>query len=85
MCSDGTHDTCCASPVSSPAAQASCTGRVQDNILQALRLKGAKVIKASFNRPNIQYQVMYKDVIGDGGDDAMVEVRVALVLLSCGV
>ena len=37
--------------------QATCTDRIQHDIISDLRLKKPKVLSASFNRPNIRYQV----------------------------
>lgn len=38
-------------------AQASATPKVRDDIISVLRLKQPRLIKGSFNRPNIAYQV----------------------------
>ena len=38
--------------------QASCTGNVQSSIQEVLQLKAPRVIKASFNRHNIKYEVI---------------------------
>ena len=47
------------------ALTATATPKVQEDILKNLKIKGAKIFKASFNRPNLYYEVRKKskDVI----------------------
>lgn len=40
-----------------PALQASCTKEVQKSIINVLSMKESLVLRSSFNRPNIEYQV----------------------------
>ncbi len=49
------------------ALTATATPKVQDDILKNLKIKDAKIFKASFNRPNLYYEVRTKtkDVIID--------------------
>ncbi len=49
------------------ALTATATPKVQEDILKNLKIKGAKIFKASFNRPNLYYEVRTKtkDVIVD--------------------
>ncbi|KAG2434182.1 hypothetical protein HXX76_007908 [Chlamydomonas incerta] len=55
------------------ALTASATPKVRDDIITVLRLKQPRLIKGSFNRPNIAYQVRHKELIGDGSDNAALE------------
>eukprot|EP00877_Chromochloris_zofingiensis_P009151 jgi/Chrzof1/448/Cz01g16070.t1 len=55
------------------AVTASCTDQVQTSILSCLNLSNPVVLKASFNRPNLQYQVRYKELIGDGTDESVMK------------
>ncbi|KAG2447299.1 hypothetical protein HYH02_007629 [Chlamydomonas schloesseri] len=55
------------------ALTASATPKVRDDITSVLRLKQPRVIKGSFNRPNIAYQVRHKELLGDGSDNAALE------------
>ncbi|GFR47815.1 hypothetical protein Agub_g9592, partial [Astrephomene gubernaculifera] len=55
------------------ALTASCTPKVSDDIIAVLRLRSPRVVKGSFNRPNICYQVRHKELIGDGSDQAALE------------
>lgn len=55
------------------ALTASATSSVQDSIKSALSLKNPVIIKSSFNRPNIEYQVRNKELIGDGSENALVQ------------
>eukprot|EP00955_Chlamydomonas_euryale_P092439 364707-Chlamydomonas_euryale.AAC.11 len=66
-------------------AQATCTTQVKSNIQQTLRLgKDTVMIKSSFNRPEIAYEVRYKELIGDGSEDAVLDDLVAFVRARAG-
>ncbi|GIL86247.1 hypothetical protein Vretimale_13751 [Volvox reticuliferus] len=56
------------------ALTASCTSKVSDDIISVLRLRSPRIIKGSFNRPNIAYQVRLKELLGEGSDNAALEV-----------
>ncbi|GIL86246.1 hypothetical protein Vretimale_13751 [Volvox reticuliferus] len=55
------------------ALTASCTSKVSDDIISVLRLRSPRIIKGSFNRPNIAYQVRLKELLGEGSDNAALE------------
>ena len=40
-----------------PAPQASCTSKVERDMAATLGLQQPRIVRASFNRPNIAYQV----------------------------
>ncbi|KXZ55754.1 hypothetical protein GPECTOR_2g1304 [Gonium pectorale] len=70
------------------ALTASCTPKVQADITSVLGLRDPALIKGSFNRPNIAYQVRYKELIGDGSDSAALEDLVRFILErpdQCGI
>ncbi|GMH36156.1 hypothetical protein BSKO_04024 [Bryopsis sp. KO-2023] len=52
------------------ALTATCTIEVQKSISEVLALKSPIIIKASFNRSNIAYQVRFKELIGDGSKES---------------
>ncbi|KAL0028412.1 hypothetical protein WJX77_004638 [Trebouxia sp. C0004] len=55
------------------AVTATATSAVIKEISEILALKQPKVLIGSFNRPNIQYSVRHKELIGDGSDSAVVQ------------
>ncbi|GIL53905.1 hypothetical protein Vafri_9495 [Volvox africanus] len=55
------------------ALTASCTSKVSDDIISLLQLRSPRIIKGSFNRPNIAYQVRFKELLGEGSDTAALE------------
>jgi len=56
------------------AVTATATPAVIKEIKEILLLKQPKVLIGSFNRPNIQYSVRHKELIGDGSDAAVLQV-----------
>eukprot|EP00798_Chlamydomonas_sp_ICE-L_P016195 gene16195-22358_t len=52
---------------------ASCTASVQRSIVTMLNLDSPRIIKSSFNRSNIRYEVRHKELIGDGSDAAILD------------
>ena len=56
------------------AVTATATSAVIKEMKEILALKQPKVFIASFNRPNIQYSVRHKELIGDGSDSAVLQV-----------
>ena len=56
------------------AVTATATSAVIKEIKDILALKQPKVFIGSFNRPNIQYSVRHKELIGDGSDPAVLQV-----------
>ncbi|CAD7699856.1 unnamed protein product [Ostreobium quekettii] len=44
------------------ALTATATKKVQDEVVQALKLRNPQILISSFNRPNIHYEVVYTDV-----------------------
>lgn len=56
------------------AVTATATPTVIKEMKEILALKQPKVLVASFNRPNIQYSVRHKELIGDGSDSAVLKV-----------
>eukprot|EP00879_Flechtneria_rotunda_P009696 GHRR01010145.1.p1 GENE.GHRR01010145.1~~GHRR01010145.1.p1 ORF type:complete len:560 (+),score=215.08 GHRR01010145.1:2255-3934(+) len=53
--------------------QASVTANVQANLIGNLRLKDPLIITGGFNRPNISYKVAYKELVGGGSQDEVVQ------------
>ena len=53
----GAHESCLTSDVFPWPCKASCTPKVLQSIQRDLKLKNAVIVKASFNRPNIEYAV----------------------------
>ncbi|PNW72372.1 hypothetical protein CHLRE_16g673393v5 [Chlamydomonas reinhardtii] len=66
------------------ALTASATPKVRDDIISVLRLKQPRLIKGSFNRPNIAYQVRHKELLGDGSDNAALEDLVKFIQARSG-
>jgi len=64
------------------AVTATATSAVITEISDILALKQPKVLIGSFNRPNIQYSVRHKELIGDGSDAAVVQVQMQPALCS---
>ena len=56
------------------AVTATATAAVIKEIKQILGLKQPKILTGSFNRPNIQYSVRHKELIGDGSEQAVLQV-----------
>ncbi|MEW5301248.1 MAG: hypothetical protein WDW38_009457 [Sanguina aurantia] len=66
------------------ALTASCTKRVERSIMEVLKLKQPVLVQASFNRPNIQYQVRLKELLGTGSVDDAVQDLVEFLTLHAG-
>lgn len=64
------------------AVTATATSAVITEISDILALKQPKVLIGSFNRPNIQYSVRHKELIGDGSDAAVMQVQMQSALCS---
>ncbi|XP_075079611.1 ATP-dependent DNA helicase Q-like 3 [Nicotiana tabacum] len=60
------------------ALTATAVPKVQKDVIESLNLQSPLVLKSSFNRPNIYYEVRYKDLLDDPYDD------VCKLLKSCG-
>ncbi|XP_047172255.1 ATP-dependent DNA helicase Q-like 3 isoform X3 [Vigna umbellata] len=43
--------------------------RVQKDVVESLRMQNPLILKSSFNRPNIYYEVRYKDLLDDAFAD----------------
>lgn len=56
------------------AVTATATAAVIKEMVDILALKQPRVFIGSFNRPNIQYSVRHKELIGDGSDPAVLQV-----------
>uniref|UniRef100_A0A383W498 DNA 3'-5' helicase n=1 Tax=Tetradesmus obliquus TaxID=3088 RepID=A0A383W498_TETOB len=70
------------------ALTASCTSAVEASIVRQLRMQEPLLIKGGFNRPNIQYKVEYKELIGGGSEDDVVEHLVQFIQArqgQCGI
>lgn len=57
------------------AVTATATADAQREIVDSLQLKKPLVLTTSFNRPNIEYRVQPKLLLGDGSKEACLEVR----------
>ncbi|KAL4436561.1 hypothetical protein ABPG75_003700 [Micractinium tetrahymenae] len=55
------------------AATATATASVKQSICSLLKLREPVVLHGSFNRPNIEYMVRYKELVGDGSRDAVLQ------------
>ncbi|KAJ6996983.1 hypothetical protein NC653_013539 [Populus alba x Populus x berolinensis] len=60
------------------ALTATAAPKVQNDVIESLCLQDPLVLKSSFNRPNIYYEVRYKDLLDDAYAD------LSSVLKSCG-
>ena len=56
------------------AVTATATSAVRQSIIEALRLRQPVVLQHSFNRLNLAYEVVHKELTGDGSDAAVVQV-----------
>ena len=56
------------------AVTATATAAVIKEITQILPLKQPKILLGAFNRPNIHDYVRHKELIGDGSDEAVLQV-----------
>lgn len=64
------------------AVTATATPEVMREIKQLLVLQQPQVLSGSFNRHNIQYTVRHKELIGDGSDDAVLQVLLIFLTLT---
>lgn len=64
------------------AVTATATPQVIQDVKQVLCLQQPTVLQGSFNRPNIEYQLRYKELLGDGSDTAVLQVWPPVLLLS---
>ena len=53
---------------------ATATPSVQQCIIDSLKLRDCLLLKESFNRPNLRFEVRHKELVGDGTDDACIQV-----------
>ncbi|GMH13761.1 hypothetical protein Nepgr_015602 [Nepenthes gracilis] len=60
------------------ALTATAVPRVQRDVVESLSLQNPLILKSSFNRPNIYYEVRYKDLLRDPYDDLCIAIK------SCG-
>ncbi|KAF6265510.1 P-loop containing nucleoside triphosphate hydrolase protein [Scenedesmus sp. NREL 46B-D3] len=70
------------------ALTASCTSTVEASIVRQLSMQEPLLIKGGFNRPNIQYQVEFKELLGGGSEDEVVEHLVQFIQArqgQCGI
>lgn len=56
------------------AVTATATPAVQQCIIDSLKLRDCLLLKDSFNRHNLQFEVRHKELIGDGTDEASIQV-----------
>ena len=56
------------------AVTATATAAVLKEMKEVLALKQPKVFIGPFNRPNMQYSVRHKELLGDGSDAAALQV-----------
>lgn len=62
-----------------PIVQASATESVRQSIAATLGLVNPDVLQASFNRPNIAYEIKFKELLGGGGDDDVLQHLLAFI------
>jgi RecQ family ATP-dependent DNA helicase len=59
------------------ALTATATPQVEASILQTLGLAGAVVVRSSLNRPNLGYEVLQRETLGEGEETGTEEAAVA--------
>lgn len=67
------------------AVTATATPSVQECIISSLQLKDCLLLKESFNRPNLSFEVRHKELIGEGTDDDVIQVGYWSYSSSCQV
>ncbi|KAL4426260.1 hypothetical protein ABPG77_009875 [Micractinium sp. CCAP 211/92] len=70
------------------AATATATASVKQCICSLLRLRDPVVLHGSFNRPNIEYSVRFKELVGDGSREAVLQDLLAFLAQrrgQCGI
>ena len=62
------------------AVTATATPHVQSSIVSLLNLHTPRVLVGSFNRPNLQFNVVHKELLGDGSKQAVLQEAVWFIL-----
>lgn len=58
---------------------ATATPQVRASIINILKLQDPKIFLGSFNRPELEFTVVHKELIGDGSQDAIVQDIVRII------
>ena len=67
------------------ALTATATDKVQEDIISVLKLKNPVIFRTSYNRPNISYEIRYKDLIDGGYVQDMKEFIKKKFAYECGI